>query len=182
MAACCAERGARTTRIAYCCALCRRWQRFIPEGETDSVERADGSSSCGFHDGADVGVEVGGPGGAEAVGDLAEDDAGPERLFGAVVGCRDGAVFEEDEEVVSAFPDDALQLDAVSGGGRQPEQGVDAALQLGGVSAQGGIGEPVASPAVAAGAAQQLVQGGREHAVAGIDAYWVSRSRCARQT
>ena len=41
------------------------------------MEGTDGPSSGGFDDGSDVGIEMCGPFGAEAVGDLAEDDAGP---------------------------------------------------------------------------------------------------------
>ena len=50
------------------------------EGEADGVEGADGSSSRGFEDGADIGIEAGAPFGSEAVGDLSEDDARPQRL------------------------------------------------------------------------------------------------------
>ncbi len=59
-------------------------------------------ASGGFDDGANVGVEVGGPFGSEAVGHLAEDDAGAQRPLGAVLGGRDGAVFEEDEQMAPA--------------------------------------------------------------------------------
>ncbi len=50
------------------------------------MEESDTSSSCGFHYGSDVGIEFGAPSGSEAVGDLAEDDAGAEGAFGSVVG------------------------------------------------------------------------------------------------
>src|SRR3954462_8282042 len=53
------------------------------EGETEGMEDTDATSSGGFEDRADIGVEVGAPSGSEAGGDLAEDDAGPQRLFGA---------------------------------------------------------------------------------------------------
>src|SRR3712207_7348341 len=56
------------------------------EGETEGMKDADAASSGGFEDRADIGVEVSAPGGSEAVGDLAEDDTGPQRLFGPVVG------------------------------------------------------------------------------------------------
>src|SRR3954462_13183271 len=46
------------------------------EGEAEGMEDADAASSGGFEDRADVGVEVSAPSGSEAVGDLAEDDAG----------------------------------------------------------------------------------------------------------
>src|SRR4051795_8786383 len=62
------------------------------------MEDADAASSGGLEDRADVGVEVGAPEGSEAVGDLAEDDAGPQRLFRPVVGGRHRAVGQEDEQ------------------------------------------------------------------------------------
>src|SRR4029453_19411881 len=74
------------------------------------MEDADATPSGGFEDRADVGVEVGTPSGSEAVGDLAEDDARSQRLFGAVVGGRYRAVGEEDEQVLAKALDDALQL------------------------------------------------------------------------
>src|SRR3954466_14466608 len=49
------------------------------EGEAEGMEDADATSSGGFEDRADVGVEVGAPSGSEAVGDFAKDDAGPQR-------------------------------------------------------------------------------------------------------
>ena len=61
------------------------------------MEDADATSSGGFEDRADVGVEASAPSGSEAVGDFAEDDAGPQRLFGAVVGGGYRGVSEEDE-------------------------------------------------------------------------------------
>ena len=76
------------------------------------MEDADATSSGGFEDRADVGVEVGAPSRSEAVGDLAEDDAGPQRLFGAVVGGRHRAVGEKDEQVLAKALDAALELQA----------------------------------------------------------------------
>jgi hypothetical protein len=51
---------------------CSEWQAF--EGQTDGVECSDGPSSRGFDNGSNVGVEVSGPFGAEAIGDFPEDD------------------------------------------------------------------------------------------------------------
>ena len=67
------------------------------------------ASSGGFEDGPDIGVEPGAPFGAEAVGDLAEDDAGPQRLLRAVVGRRNGPVGDEDEQVLAELLDDPLR-------------------------------------------------------------------------
>ena len=74
------------------------------------MEDADAAPSGGFEDRADVGVEVSAPSRSEAIGDLAEDDAGSQRLFGAVVGGRYRAVGEEDEQVLAKALDDALEL------------------------------------------------------------------------
>jgi hypothetical protein len=74
------------------------------------MKDADAASSGGFEDSADVGVEIGAPSGSETVGDLAEDDTGPQRLFGAVVGGGDRALGEEDEQALAAALDDALEL------------------------------------------------------------------------
>jgi hypothetical protein len=70
------------------------------------------STGCcaGFDNGSNVGVEVSGPFGAEAIGDFPEDDTGTQRLFGAVVSWRNSTVGEEDEHVSSASLDDELQL------------------------------------------------------------------------
>jgi hypothetical protein len=58
----------------------------------------DAASSGGLQDGPDIGVELGAPLRAEAVGDLAEDDAGAQRLFRAVVGRRHRPVGDEDKQ------------------------------------------------------------------------------------
>ena len=51
-------------------------------------QRAGGSASGGFEHGADVSVEFGAPLEPEAVGHFSKDNAGPDGLFGAVVGGR----------------------------------------------------------------------------------------------
>ena len=61
------------------------------------------------------------PFGAEAICHLSEDDAGPQRLLGAVVGRRDGAIGEEDEHVSSAALDYILQLIAGAMGWRDAQ-------------------------------------------------------------
>src|SRR3712207_9118794 len=105
------------------------------------MKDADAASSGGFEDRSDVGVEVGAPSGSEAVGDLAEDDAGPQRLFGAVVGRRDRAVGEEDEQVLAEALDAALQLQPWLVVWHDLEQAIERALEPGVVGGQGGIGE-----------------------------------------
>src|SRR4051812_5975256 len=133
------------------------------------MEDTDATSSGGFEDRADIGVEVGAPSGSEAVGDLAEDDAGPQRLFGAVVGGRDGAVGEEDEQVLATALDDALQLQAGLAVRHDLEQLVKRALESGVVGGQGGIGERRTTMADAHSPLQQMLQAGGEGGIAGID-------------
>ena len=64
----------------------RRPEGIASETEPEGMKDADAASSGDFEDRADVGIEVGGPGKSEAVGELAEDNAGPPDLFGPVVG------------------------------------------------------------------------------------------------
>ena len=92
-----------------------RWncQGGFIEGEADGGQDPDSSSSGGLEDGPDVGIESGAPLGSEAIGDLAEDDAGPKCLLGAVIGRRDGAVGDEDEEVLAEALDDGHALEQV---------------------------------------------------------------------
>lgn len=75
----------------------------------DGIENADGSSASGFDDGS-IGVEMGGPFGPEAVRHFSKDHAGAQRLLGAVIGGRDGAIGEEDEQISPAALDGVLEL------------------------------------------------------------------------
>ena len=74
------------------------------------MKNSDASSSSGFDDRPDACVKIGSPDGSEAVGYLAEDGAGAECLFRAVVCRRDLAVGDEDEEVLAEFLDNALKF------------------------------------------------------------------------
>src|SRR3954447_6478500 len=71
-------------------AAARRGSGGWPEG-------SGAASSSGLEDGPDVDVEPGAPMRAEAVGDLAEDHARPQRLFRAVVSRRHRPAGDEDE-------------------------------------------------------------------------------------
>ena len=88
--------------------------RLAASGKPSRVRRMASSAPMarrrGFDNGSNVGVEVSGPFGAEAIGDFPEDDTGTQRLFGAVVSWRNSTVGEEDEHVSSASLDDELQL------------------------------------------------------------------------
>src|SRR6478672_758223 len=148
---------------------CSRRQGLSIEGEAEGMEDADAAPSGGFEDRADVGVEVSAPSGSEAVGDLAEDDAGSQRLFGAVVGGRDRAVGEEDEQVLAKALDDALELQPWLGVRHDLEQAIERALEPGVVGGQGGVGQGRPAAADAYGALQQMLHAGGEGSIAGID-------------
>jgi hypothetical protein len=66
----------------------------------------------GLEDRARIGVElgIGVPLRAEAIGHLAEDDAGTEHLLRAVVGRRQPPAGDEDEQVLPEIPDDSEQF------------------------------------------------------------------------
>src|SRR5690349_2190424 len=132
------------------------------------MEDAGAVSSGGFEDRADIGVEVGTPSGSEAVGDLAEDNAGPQRLFGPVVGGRDLAVGKEDEQVLAEALDDALELQPRLVVRHDLEQGIERALEPGVVGGQGGVGERRTTVADAHSALQQMLHAGGEGGIAGI--------------
>ena len=105
------------------------------------MERVDRSSSGGFHDGSDVGVELGAPLGSKAVGDLSEDDAGSQGLLGAVVRRRNVAVGDEDEQVLPEALDNPLEFLSGLGVRHDLEQFVELGLELGMVGDEGGIGQ-----------------------------------------
>src|SRR3954451_8882634 len=90
--------------------LCAVRQEPGLKGEPDGLKDRDVSSSGCLKDGPDIGVERGPPLGPKAVGDLAEHNAGPERLFGAIVGWRDGPVGDKHEQVLAEALDDPLEL------------------------------------------------------------------------
>jgi hypothetical protein len=114
------------------------------EGEAEGLEDGKASPSGGLQHGPDIGIKRGPPRRAEAVGDLAEDNAGPERLLGAVVGGRDGAVGDEDEEVLAEALDDALELQPGLGGRDDPEEIVEPGLETASVaSASSGRRRPM---------------------------------------
>ena len=139
------------------------------EGEADGLEDGKASPSGGLQHGPDIGIERGPPRRAEAVGDLAEDNAGPERLLGAVVGGRDGAVGDEDEEVLAEALDDALELQPGLGGRDDPEEIVEPGLEAGMVDGERGVGQVGAAAADADGALLECLQAGCERVIAAVD-------------
>src|SRR3981081_963344 len=63
--------------------LCSDRPRLLVEGQADGLQDRDAASSRGLEDGPDIGIKLGAPVRAEAVGDLAEDGARAERLVRA---------------------------------------------------------------------------------------------------
>ena len=110
------------------------------------MERGDASAPCGFEDGADVGVELGAPLRAEAVRHFSEDNAGPDRLLGAVVGRRHVAIGDKDEEVLTELLDHALELVALAAFGAEAQKRIELVIELSCIAAQRGIGQLRASP------------------------------------
>src|SRR3712207_3081470 len=134
------------------------------------MKDADAASSGGFEDRSDIGVEVGAPSGSEAVGDLAEDDAGPQGLLGAVVGGRDVAVGDEDEQVLAVFLDDAQELLTGLGVRNDLEQRVELGLEAGVIDYQGGgVGQVRTAPSDADRPLHQGQKAGGEGIVTTVD-------------
>ena len=69
------------------------------EGHTDGVYGADATPSSGFDDGLHVGVALGRPYAAKAVGDLSIDGARAQGPFRAVVGGCQLPIGDEDEQM-----------------------------------------------------------------------------------
>src|SRR6201986_3093816 len=105
----------------------------------------DAVEAGGAAGGSGEAVNVGAPEGPEAVGDLAEDDAGPERAFGAVIGGWDLAIGDEGEELAAPSLGLAHELDAGRGGHRHGDEAVEPALCRGTILRQRGVHE-VCSP------------------------------------
>jgi len=83
--------------------------------------------AAGRDDGEGRGVEAGAPLGAEAAGDLAEDDAGVQRALAGVVGGRHVTAGEEHEQVAPTAGDGAGEPASCPGGRQGGEQPIEAA-------------------------------------------------------
>ena len=106
--------------------------------------------------------------GSKAVGDLAEHDAGTQGLLRAVVGRRDGAVGDENEQVLTEALEDALEFPSRLGGGNDREQGVDPGLEAGVISGERGVRQFRSAPADANGSLQQGHDPGRQGIVSSV--------------
>jgi hypothetical protein len=152
----------------------------------DGLIGCDAVEAGGSDDESGEGVNVGAPEGPEAVGDLAEDDAGPERAFGAVVGGWDLAVGDEGKELAAPSLGLPPERSTGRGGHRHGDEAVEPSLGRGAVLRERGVLE-VCSPtpdrdSPAEAAAECRGEGG----LAGVDrvlqSWWVwARSCCAAQ-
>ena len=91
------------------------------------------------------------------------------RTLRAIVGRRNVAIGDEDEQMPSDLLDDALELDAGRMRRRASHESVEASLKTCGINLQGGVGETFSPSSDSTGAAEQVTQFGREDAVARID-------------
>jgi hypothetical protein len=100
------------------------------QGDADSVDGADGASSRGFDDRANVGVELGSPLASKAVCDLAVDRAGTQGSLRAVIGRFDVPVGDKDEQVAADRLDCLLEFSSGLGGWLQTQEAVEPAVQV----------------------------------------------------
>src|SRR5215210_3873978 len=149
--------------------LCADRQEPGLKGEADGLEDRDVPSSGRLKDGPDIGVERSPPLGSKAVGDLAEHNAGPERLFGAIVGRRDGPVGDEHEKVLAEALDDTLERLSGRGRGHDREQGVEPFLKPGLVEHERGVCQGVLPAANANGPLQEPHHARSKGRVTGIN-------------
>lgn len=123
----------------------------------------------GAGDGSVSGMDLGAPVGAESVGDLAEDDGGPDFPFGDVVGGRHASVGQEDEELGAPRLDLPLQKPSGGVSGGVADQGVEASFglrRIGGQRAVLQVGSSLADPD---GPSQVVADFWRDHRIAAVD-------------
>jgi hypothetical protein len=90
----------------------------------------------------------------ELRGDLRKTRKGAS-LLGAVVGRRDGAVGDENEQALAEALENALEFPSRLGGRNDREQGVDPGLEAGMISGERGVRQFRPAPADADGSLQQ---------------------------
>src|SRR3954471_14600784 len=144
-----------TRLVMLASGLCAVRQEPGIKGEADGLEDRDVPPSGRLKHGPDIGVERGPPRGSKAVGDLAEYNAGPERLFGAIVSRRDGPVGDEHEQVLAEALDNTQELLSGRGHRRDREQGVEPCLKPGLVEHERAVGQGVPPAAKANGPFQE---------------------------
>jgi len=85
-------------------------ERGALQRDADGVDGADGAAASGFDDGSHVGVELGGPFAAKAVGDFSVDRGRAQGPLRAVVGGCQLPMGDEDEQMRADFLEGLLQL------------------------------------------------------------------------
>lgn len=100
---------------------------------------SDAVEAPGADDGSGQGMDVGAPERAEAVGDLAEDDAGPERAFGAVVRGRGVAIGRGGEELAAPSFGVTVEFGTSRGDCRHGQQAIDPTVGGGAIIGERGV-------------------------------------------
>lgn len=129
----------------------------------------DAVEAPGADDGSGQGMDVGAPERAEAVGDLAEDDAGPECAFGTVVRGRSVAIGHEGEEL--AAPSFGLTVEFGTGLGdcRHGEQAIEPTVGGGAIVGERGVLQRLSPSSDRDGPTQEAAERWRELGFTGVD-------------
>ena len=129
----------------------------------DSVEAARAD------DGSGQGMDFGAPERAESIGHFAEDDAGPERAFGAVVGWRHVPVGDEGEELAAPSLGLAVEFGTGRRDRRHGEQTIEPTIGGGTILGECRVFQRCSPPTDSNGPAQQAAERRRELRLTGID-------------
>jgi len=136
--------------------------RAAGKAGADGGESAQAAQHTSFDDGADCGIGCSAPGGAEAVGDFAEDHRRTQAPFGDIIGGRHIAAGNEDEQLVPAFFDAAPELEAGLGIGLDCQKPDEAALQIPLAGQERAVRQVCLAPSDGKGALQQELEAWRE--------------------
>jgi hypothetical protein len=176
-------RCSRASRSACrCCPKSFRLCGGLCQGVADCRESAAAVAAAAFDNGAEGGVGLGAPLGAESVGHFAEDHRRPQCPLAFVV-CRLGvAALQEHEQLVAAVEIHCVSQLAALGIGRLAcEQPLQLPFETAAMRRNGGAGEIGPAAADRTRVLEQRLEVGREDRIAVVDGYCASRIRCARQ-
>lgn len=132
------EASIRSCSPGWLVRMVERWQGFSEEGLGDCLGGLT-LAACGSDDRTIAGMDARGPIGTESIGDLAESHRGAELLLIGVAVGRHAAVVKEGKDLAMPRLDLAQQLAASQMESGSTEQGIQAALSLGGVSSEGAV-------------------------------------------